>query len=317
VTAAIGALGMVVVGCGSSAPTALPMGIQSDASGTFTGGPDASTSGLSVAITPAAPSVCPGDCVTLAATASGGRAPYAFAWSPEAAADGGNVTVCPRQTTTYGVNATDSSGSGGELRHANLSGSANVTVTVDASCSEGGAPVDAGHAGPADTGTTDEATDGGPSCVDPGSSPWSGCVTAYDGIVGPPSAPLAFSEFCEQGTPQNTVSPSWSVCLPKALLPGQSYSVKVTYEVGAVTGPVPQSGVFASTGSCKVGPTIVPVQGWPILTPYSGGTFSQSACFKADTRYPQLVYQGLTQIFSSVSSTALSFQICSGCSGDL
>jgi hypothetical protein len=134
VTAAIGALGVVVVGCGSSAPTALPIGIQSDASFTFTGGPDASTSGLSVAITPAAPSVCPGECVTLAATASGGRAPYAFAWSPEAASDGGNITVCPSQTTTYGVNATDSSGSGGELQRANLSGSANVTVTVDASC---------------------------------------------------------------------------------------------------------------------------------------------------------------------------------------
>ena len=43
------------------------------------------------------------------------------------------------------------------------------------------------------------------------------------------------------------------------------------------------------------------MQGWPILTPYSGGTFSQSACFTAHTRYPQLVYQGLTQIFSSVS----------------
>jgi hypothetical protein len=124
VATAIGALGVLVVGCGSSAPTAtpdaLPTGNQSDASGTFAGSErsDAGTSGLSVAITPAAPSVCPGECVTLAATASGGRAPYAFAWSPEAASDGGDITVCPGQTTTYGVNATDSSGSGGELQQA-------------------------------------------------------------------------------------------------------------------------------------------------------------------------------------------------------
>jgi hypothetical protein len=311
---------MVVVGCSSSAPTASSsMSIQSNASGTFTGGPDASASGLSLAITPAAPSVCSGECVALAVTASGGRAPYAFAWSPEVAADGGNVTVCPHQTTTYGVNATDSSDSDGELRHAKLSGSADVTVTVDASCSEGGAAVDGGHAGRADTGTPDEATDGGPgpSCVDPGSSPWSGCVTAYNGIVGPPSAPQAFDEFCAQGTPQNVVTPSWSVCLPKALLPGQSYSVTVTYQLGTVTGPVPQSTVFASTGSCKVGPTVVPVQSWPIVTPYSGGVFSESACFKADARYPHLVYEGMSGIFSSFSSMGLSFQICSGCPGDL
>src|SRR6185312_269406 len=127
VVAAIGALGTMIAGCGSTAPAIAPTDTPGDPGGTFAGGEEASAPGLSVAIGPAAPSVCPGDCVQLTAAASGGRAPYAFVWSPEATSGGGSITVCPDRTTTYSVNATDSSGSSGEIQRPNLAGSAKVT----------------------------------------------------------------------------------------------------------------------------------------------------------------------------------------------
>ncbi len=244
VTAAIGALVVVVVGCGSSASTALPMGIQSDASGTFTGGPDASTSGLSVAVTPAAPSVCSGECVTLVATASGGRAPYAFAWSPEAASDGGNITVCPSQTTTYGVDATDSSGSGGELQRADLSGSANVTVTVDASCSEGGAPMDAGHGGLADSAAID-----GPAPV----ASWTGC----EDLTGQEVDPFDAGE-CDS-LEVNPTYLNWMIPLAKPFVRGQAYDGTITLNIRELVGQTPDLEVWpsSSSGACQLAEPLI------------------------------------------------------------
>lgn len=314
VTAAIGALGMVAMGCSSSAPTALPIGIQndagirSDASGTFTGGPDASTSGLSVAITPAAPSVCPGECVTLSANAAGGQAPYAFAWSPEAASDGGDITVCPSQTTTYGVNATDSSGSGGELQRANLWGSANVTVTVDASCSEGGAPVDAGQAGPADTGTID-----GPAQR----APWTGCEDATGQLVDPSSPP---GECISPGGDSATLS--WRIALTKPFVRGQSYDVTIMVNTVGPVGPTPDLEVWASSSvACQPMQQLTkqPVAVLPIV----GGTVTVHFCATAQIDAPALfagfVFPGPVTGPQGIGSNEASVSACAvpSCAGDL
>ena len=49
-------------------------------------------------------SLCPGDCYTLSASATGGSGSYTYAWN------GNETTVCPNQTTTYTVTATDENG---------------------------------------------------------------------------------------------------------------------------------------------------------------------------------------------------------------
>jgi hypothetical protein len=313
VTAAIEALGMVAVGCSSSAPTALPIGVQSDAgirsdaSGTFTGGPDASTSGLSVAITPAAPSVCPGECVTLAATAAGGRPPYAFAWSPEAASDGGNITVCPSETTTYGVKATDSSGSGGELQRANLWASANVTVTVDASCSDGGAPVDAGQGGPADTGTTDEAVP---------IPPWIGCEDATGQLVDPSTPP---GECISPDSDSATLS--WRIPLAKPLVRGQSYDVTIMVNTVGPVGPTPDLVVWSSSSvACQ--PTQKLTKQPVAVLPIVGGTVTVHFCATAQIDAPALfagfVIPGPVTGPQGIGSNAASVSTCavSSCAGD-
>src|SRR5262249_18910678 len=66
--------------------------------------------------------------------ASGGVAPYTYAWgdaSPSAAA---SVHVCPDSTTTYSVVAHDASGSRGELGQTAAAATASVSVTVGATC---------------------------------------------------------------------------------------------------------------------------------------------------------------------------------------
>jgi hypothetical protein len=306
VTAAIGALAMVVVGCSSSAPTASSIGIESDASGMFTGGPDASASGLSVAVTPAAPSLCPGECVTLVATASGGRAPYAFAWSREAASDGGTITVCPSQTTTYGVNATDSSGSGGELQRANLSGSANVTVTVDASCSEGGAPGHAGHGGPADTGTPDGAV--------PVAS-WTGC----EDLTGQEVDPFADAGQCY--SPDDApVYLDWEIPLAKPFVRGQTYDVTVTVNTREITGPAPDIEVWSSSSSdaCHL---VQPLTRQTLASLPFGGTVTVHFCVTAQIDAPALFAgfefpvpatgtQGIAT--NSISASACAVPSCAG-----
>jgi hypothetical protein len=281
------------------------MGIQSDASGTFSRAPDASTSGLSVAITPAAPSVCPGECVTLAATASGGRAPYAFAWLPEAASDGGNITVCPGQTTTYGVNATDSSGSGGELQRTNLSGSANVTVTVDASCSDGGEPVDAGHGGPADTGTTE-----GPAPA----PPWTGCEDLTAQMIDP------VSDAGECYSPDaNPAYLDWLIPLAKPFVRGQAYDVTITMNNRQILG-MPDLDVWSSSSSdaCQLAQFLTKQ---PLATLPFGGTITVHFCATAQVDAPALfvgaafptIYSGTQGIgIISISASACAVPSCAG-----
>jgi Beta-propeller repeat len=144
--AAIGvvlSLASLQTGCGSS------QGASSEPDAGGSGGPgdggsfelvtDGGSGSLSVAISPASPSICAGQCVQLSATPNGGSAPYTFAWDHGLTATSGPQQVCPTATTTYSVTVTDSSGqSSGELSRANAQASASTTVTVGATCSDAG-----------------------------------------------------------------------------------------------------------------------------------------------------------------------------------
>jgi hypothetical protein len=132
----------ITLGCGGAGDQSLDVG--SDVAGpgmdaSFGGGPgsDASLSAIRVSVGPAAPVLCPGSCVTLSATASGGTAPYSYAWSN--GATGNPITVCPKATTTYTVTTTDSSGQGGEFPTpgGTARGSVIATVAAAAGCDAG------------------------------------------------------------------------------------------------------------------------------------------------------------------------------------
>jgi hypothetical protein len=225
---AIGAI-VAVTGCGSAAPGALPIGIENLDSGTFHAGPDASTSDLAVSVAPGAPSVCPGQCVTLSASASGGQPPYAFAWSPEVGAERASVTVCPTATTSYGVTATDSSGSRGELQQASLVGSANVTVVVNRACSDGGALGDAGG-----------------DAASASAAPWTGCedeASQNEDLDGGCTAPDDGGGALE-----------WVVPLTNPLVRGQSYDITMALEVLVPPGPSPVLYVWGSTSTVACTP---------------------------------------------------------------
>src|SRR6185312_3665396 len=131
---------LLVGGCGSGASSgAGEVGVYEEAGARFQD-TDATTGALTVIATSSAPAICSGQCVDLAAQATGGVAPYRYAWSPGAAGDGGAAHVCPTATTTYTARATDSSGQGGELARPPAAGSASVTVAVGPSCADGGSP---------------------------------------------------------------------------------------------------------------------------------------------------------------------------------
>jgi hypothetical protein len=117
---------------------------EDDAGATpFAGGDGAAATPLGLTVSPAAPAVCPGQCVDLVPQAGGGVAPYTYRWADGAASGAGTRHVCPGATTTYTAIGTDSSGSGGELARQGAQALASVTVTVGACVDgglEGGAP---------------------------------------------------------------------------------------------------------------------------------------------------------------------------------
>ena len=86
--------------------------------------PGSSTDPLVVNATADPTSVCPGDCATLTALASGGCGTISYSWSQGGA--GATATVCPQTTTTYTVTATATS-----LCGAFETATAEVTVNVD------------------------------------------------------------------------------------------------------------------------------------------------------------------------------------------
>jgi hypothetical protein len=120
--------------CGSSTGKLGEVGTYDDG-GTFAQGTDdAAASRLAVAIAPAGMTLCKGQCVDLAASATGGVAPYTYVWSGAATGSGATQHVCPSATSTVQVTATDSSVRGGEFAsHAALA-AATATLTVTADC---------------------------------------------------------------------------------------------------------------------------------------------------------------------------------------
>ncbi len=299
------ALGTVVA-CGSSAPMDLAIGIESDASGMFAGGPDASGGTVSVAIAPSAPSICPGRCVALSASASGGKAPYTFAWSPDVGAGGGSLTVCPAVTTTYGVKATDSSGRVGEVQQASLSGSANVTVTVDPSCSDGGSPADGG---PADAGPPD--TDG--ADAPPSIAPWTGCEDAtsqtFDIDAG----------LCVAPNSQSTTF-DWTIALAKPLLRGQSYDVTMMVNTVVPTGQPPNLDVWASSSSERCEPVQEVTDQTLSVLPIIGGTVTVHFCATAQADTSALlagwIFSGSGGVGTGANAISLTACAVASCSGD-
>jgi hypothetical protein len=122
---------------GSAAPGNGNDSADSGASGFF--GDDASSS-FKVGISPAASTVCPGQCVTLTAAATGTTAPITLTWD-----DGSTGTqrqVCPSTSSAYLVVASTGGTQRGELPTAGDVAHASATVTVSEAC-DGGAPPDA------------------------------------------------------------------------------------------------------------------------------------------------------------------------------
>jgi hypothetical protein len=142
----------LTAGCGGSVRSTGPPTGGIDAGGPSLGLgslTDAGPRSLDVSIMPPAPVLCPGECVSLSAYASGGTPPYVYQWDHGLAADGGSVNVCPDATTTYAVTATDTSARPGEVGTPNATGSASVTVAIRGACLDAGASL--GDAGGADS----------------------------------------------------------------------------------------------------------------------------------------------------------------------
>jgi hypothetical protein len=144
----IGALASILVltaialaGCathgatGSAGSTAIEGGVGLSGSG------DGAAPLLQVSIEPAAPTVCPGGCVSLSVQAEGAAPPYAIAWSG-LQGDGSTVQVCPAATTTYAVTVTAGAAGRGEVVSQETTGSASVTVMVTPSCAGDGGTTD-------------------------------------------------------------------------------------------------------------------------------------------------------------------------------
>jgi hypothetical protein len=107
---------------------------------------DGAAPALQVSIEPAAPTVCPGGCVSLSAQAAGAPPPYAITWSGLQGA-GSTVQVCPAATTTYTATMTAGAAGRGEVVSQQPTGSASVTVTVSPTCArDGGTTGDAAAA---------------------------------------------------------------------------------------------------------------------------------------------------------------------------
>lgn len=79
-------------------------------------------------VTPANTTVCPGQCVNVSATVTGGNGgPYTYTWSPNIGTGLGPFNICPTVTTTYNFTAVDANGCTQTVV-------ASTTITVGGSC---------------------------------------------------------------------------------------------------------------------------------------------------------------------------------------
>jgi hypothetical protein len=118
------------------------------ASGQGSGGSSAGTS-FRVSFAATKTRVCSGECVSLTAEAANGHEPYAYAWSGGLDDSPGPHEVCPEETTTYEVTATDT-GIEGEFGRASQHTTASLELRVDERC----VPTDGGVT---EDGSVDEA----------------------------------------------------------------------------------------------------------------------------------------------------------------
>jgi hypothetical protein len=229
--------------------------------------------------------------------------PYVYQWDHGLPAGAGPEHVCPSETTTYTVVATDSSGHGsGELSTPPAQGSASVTVTVSSACSDGGARVvdeggiDAalGAEADGDAGVVADGDAPAIACADPGPAPWSGCET----ILNPIQGKEAF-QFCGGRLPE------YYACLPQPILAGQSYEIRVTFSNPFVFGAPPQFAVWGSTATPNCAESQQLTQ-----QPLSNVSF----CVTPDAHYPELLFEWLGNN-SLTTYGDLTIQVCSGCNG--
>jgi hypothetical protein len=269
--------------------------------------------GLDVSIVPAELNVCAGQCVALSAQASGGVGPYSYRWDAGAAADGGSLEVCPEVTTTYTVEASDSSGRFGELGHSSASGTARATVTVASAC-DAEAPAD-GDGALVDTATdtavgtdspvdTDamanvdaDAAEGGSACVASGGPLLSGCESIDVNI--PPFQACA-----------NIITLGAWGCLQQPLREGQSYSIVTTISNVVVIGTPQQIELSGSEADC----TKTQVFTSQMVT--GSGTLTFPSCVTAAANYPAVVWREINAGFNSTTWKSVTVQICSGCGAE-
>jgi hypothetical protein len=280
-------------------------------------GGEAGASVLAVSIAPGARVLCSGQCADLSAQAVGGTGPYVYQWDHGLPAGAGPEHVCPIETTTYTVVATDSSGHGvGEFVGAPAKGSASVTLTVKLDCSEAGTPTTDANAGiEANVGI--EAS----TVVDAGANldvtGWSGCETLSQSPTGT-QTPLHETACSSDGSPGATSA----ICLPQPLLAGQRYQMAVTFGGLVVVGTPPQFALSGATASCPsqmLGPSMVScVENQPLIPQQSALIQQQmatsSVCITADADYPELLLRWITVPTQFTSGpTNLTIQVCTGC----
>ena len=278
-------IAIAIAGC-----TAATSGANDADAGDEESGGHAAPFGIS--IVPPAARICPGDCIELNAQAGGGRAPYTYRWQGGPSSDASTLTACPATTTRYTVAVDDTSGKAA-MGHA--------TVTVDPDCH--GSPVQSDQGNP----PGDASVFTGNACVDPPTDPWTGCIEI---VFGNDPSPGAEPTLCQQGT---TAPDAVSLCLPKAILEGAQYDLRVTYDVTDATGPLPLSGVAASRGMCDEDQWIILPTPWPPnSTPFTG-TFVQEGCFTASDDDRQLLYEMIQQPFGGLGGVTVTFDLCNGC----
>lgn len=86
---------------------------------------------LALTLDASAATVCPGECVELTASASGGRAPYQYSWEIDELSGPGPHRVCPTEATTYRAFAVDA-----DFADNGLEVGAETRVAIGSKCDE-------------------------------------------------------------------------------------------------------------------------------------------------------------------------------------